>query len=197
MTRRVSLDLSDARLLLEQLRIAASSDGASPRSFALLLRRVEKTHAWKEEFPSFRAYMIAPEPDGLNMNETVFLHIAELGGEEKLARRLLYGEAEKADYAGRPLKERTTLIKGPKSETVEREIRRLKRDDPELAERVISGEKSAYAAAREKGWRKPRIVLSSPERIAGSLRKYMSADDIAKLIALLAGTALSANEGRD
>ena len=188
MTRRVSLDLSDARLLLEQLRIAAASDGASPKSFALLLRRVSETRAWEEEFPSFRAYMTGRESDGgLDMNETAFLTIAELGGEVKLARKLLYDKSEKAPEPGEigRGRERTTLSIGPRTETVEREIRRLKRDDPELAERVISGEVSAYAAARTKGWRRPRIVLSTPDRIARSLHKHLSVDDMALLIVYL------------
>ncbi|VAZ65321.1 hypothetical protein LAUMK40_01446 [Mycobacterium kansasii] len=38
-------------------------------------------------------------------------------------------------------------------------LSRLKRDDPELAEKVITGQTTANAAALEKGWRKPRIVL--------------------------------------
>jgi hypothetical protein len=183
MTRRVSSDLSDARLLLEQLRIAAASDGASPKSFALLLRRVSETKAWLEEFRSFKAYLVAPEPEGLGMNETVFLHIAELGGEAKLARKLLYGEVPEA--ARRPGMNKGTTPIAPQSKTVEQEIRRLKRDDPELAERVISGEVSAYAAARQKGWRRPRIVLSTPDRIARSLSNHLSADDMALLIVYL------------
>lgn len=66
-------------------------------------------------------------------------------------------------------------------------IARLKRDDEVLAQKVIRGEITPNAAARQKGWRKPRIVLSTPDRVAVSLLKYMSADDIAKLIAALLG----------
>jgi hypothetical protein len=55
-------------------------------------------------------------------------------------------------------------------------VARLKRDDPELAERVVKGELTANAAARQKGWRKPRILVSSPERTAESLRKHMPAE---------------------
>jgi hypothetical protein len=62
---------------------------------------------------------------------------------------------------------------------------RLKRDDPALAERVIRGEVTPNAAAREKGWRKPRIILSSPERIAASLRRYMPRDALLRLAELL------------
>ncbi|MGH3781246.1 MAG: hypothetical protein ACRDRO_11650 [Pseudonocardiaceae bacterium] len=38
---------------------------------------------------------------------------------------------------------------------------RLKRDDPELAARVVNGKITPNAAARAKGWRKPRIVVST------------------------------------
>jgi hypothetical protein len=62
---------------------------------------------------------------------------------------------------------------------------RLKRDDPELAERVVRGEVTPNAAAREKGWRKPRIVLSSPERVAASLRRYLPRDALLRLAELL------------
>jgi hypothetical protein len=64
-------------------------------------------------------------------------------------------------------------------------VARLKRDDPALAERVVCGEVTPNAAAREKGWRKPRIVLSTPERVAASLRKWMPADSLMRLARLL------------
>ncbi len=95
--REVTFELSDAERLLEQLRLAAHSDGASPRSFALLLRKASETRAWKAGFPSFRAYLRAKEArGGLGMNEQAFLHIAELGGVKNLARELLYGDLPKA-----------------------------------------------------------------------------------------------------
>ena len=81
-------------------------------------------------------------------------------------------------------------------DTADRVVARLKRDDPELADLVIKGAITPNAAAREKGWRKPRIVVSSPEAVARALLKYMSADDIARLIAALVGaTDLSAHQG--
>ena len=123
------------------------------------------------------------------MNEQAFLHIAELGGIEKLARELLYSDVPEASHGpGRPSLENgsATAIK-PARQTASAVVARLKRDDPDLAKQVIAGEVTANAAAREKGWRKPRIVLSSPERVAVSLLKYMSADDIAQLIAVLLG----------
>jgi hypothetical protein len=191
----ISFGLSDARLLLEQLRIAARSDGASPKSFALLLRRVFEEHAWTEEgFATFRAYVKADEPYGLGMTEERLLDAARLAGVESLARSLLYEETEPERRVGRPKSGeenlRVTKIK-PETDTSEYIVARLKRDgerDPEaaaLAAKVISGEVSPNAAAREKGWRKPRIVLSSPERIAESLRRYMPRESLLRLIELL------------
>jgi len=50
-------------------------------------------------------------------------------------------------------------------------LKRLKRDNPELAERVVNGELSANAAAIEAGFRKPTITLqsSNPVRAAETI----------------------------
>lgn len=71
------------------------------------------------------------------------------------------------------------------SDTSERVLSRLKRDDPDLAEKVVNGEITANAAAVRKGWRKPRIVLTSPEAVARQLREHMEADAIRELAHLL------------
>ena len=56
---------------------------------------------------------------------------------------------------------------------------------PELAEKVVRGEVTPNAAAREKGWSKPRIALSTPERVAASLRKWMPRESLKRLAELL------------
>lgn len=71
-------------------------------------------------------------------------------------------------------------------DSAEHVIARLKRDDPELAEKVVKGELTPNAAAREKGWRKPRIILSTPERVAESIRKFMPREARRRLAELLA-----------
>lgn len=67
---------------------------------------------------------------------------------------------------------------------------RLKREDPELAGRVISGEISADAAARQKGWRREprpriRVRLDSAESAALTLRKHMPRETRMRLAELL------------
>ena len=64
-------------------------------------------------------------------------------------------------------------------------LARLKRDDPETAQKVINGELTANAAARSKGWRKPRILLTSPHSIVSGLRKHLTDDEIAQIKELL------------
>jgi hypothetical protein len=64
---------------------------------------------------------------------------------------------------------------------------RLERDDPELHADVLAGNLSAHAAMVKGGYR-PRTVsipVAKPESVANALRKHMSTDDLARLIALL------------
>src|SRR5690606_24901280 len=107
-----------------------------------------------------------------------------LADKHELGERLLYEEIEPALPAnvagpGRGKKTKRTTLSF-QSETAERHLRRLKRDDPALAEKVVKGEISAYAAARAKGWKPPRIQVTTPERTAAHLRKYMTPDQLAE-----------------
>lgn len=66
-------------------------------------------------------------------------------------------------------------------------IRRLKSEYPELYQRVVAGELSANAAAREAGIRRPttNIYTDDAASIARTLRKKLDADTLAELIDLL------------
>lgn len=66
-------------------------------------------------------------------------------------------------------------------------LSRLKRDDPATAQAVVDGEMTANAAARMKGWRKPRILLTSPESVAKRIREHYSPEEITELIEHLGG----------
>lgn len=68
-------------------------------------------------------------------------------------------------------------------------LARLKRDDPMTAQAVINGDLTPNAAARMKGWRKPRILLTSPESVAKRIREHYSPEEIAELITHLGGEA--------
>ena len=57
-------------------------------------------------------------------------------------------------------------------------LKRLKRDNPELAERVVNGELSANAAAIQAGFRKPTITLqpTNPVRAAEKIHAKFGAE---------------------
>lgn len=70
-------------------------------------------------------------------------------------------------------------------------IQRLKRDKPEIAERLIHEPDFTVKQAKEAAGiqpppGRPRIDLSSPESVAQTLLQYMQPEDIAALLALLA-----------
>jgi hypothetical protein len=191
---------------------ALHRDGASPAGALDLLAAIIEDRTWERLTDTkgrsfkgrFRAFVETRVPYGLGFDADQLPKVIGLRhphegmprvAERMAAMRVAVSEELLADIptAAVPggdrrspeFQERGTLLKPPRSENAERTVRRLKRDDPTLAERVVRGEVSPNAAAREKGWRKPRIILSSPERIAESLRRYMTADDLARLITAL------------
>ena len=149
-----------------------------------------------EPFGTFTQFVTARRPEGLGLLDKGDLqkHLALQHKEERepyrrqatvdrmAAMRQKVGELlgldrlEGLDHGGNRrslgFQLRDTQLKPPVPDTTDRVIARLKRDDPDLAQQVIRGEKTANAAALVKGWRKPRIILSSPERVAKSLRKH-------------------------
>lgn len=197
-SRTVAYAATDEELFREQMRTSAHGDGAHPRTFAYLLVKAAETRVWEklagptgEPFRTFRDFLTAADPDGLGMTVEELRHAVALAGDEaqQAVDRLLKGETSRASMRGNKTK-RTTLNNideslGPQSETAERHLRRLKRDDPALAEQVVNGELSSYAAARSKGWKPPRIQVTTPERTAAHLRKYLTQEQRAELARLL------------
>lgn len=193
---------SDEELFREQMRSSAQGDGASPRTFAYLLAKAAERSLWLrlansrtgQPFGSFRAFLEASESDGgLGMTDQSLKHAAALAGVEDLALTLLREDVEPVSVNGGDRRSSEFQSRGTRLETsadtrtdtAEYVVARLKRDAPDLAERVVRGETSAYAAAQQMGWKKHRVLITSPESVAKRLRKYMSADDLARLISLL------------
>jgi hypothetical protein len=116
--------------------------------------------------------------------------IALCGKDAALAeevRRLVLADIPAAKTVGRPKKGSATPNLGHRRDAAEFTAR-LKRDDPDLAGRVVRGEVSPNAAARQMGWRKPRLLVTSPEAVARKLREYFTPDQLAELIRLLTGS---------
>jgi hypothetical protein len=187
-------------------------DGGSPGSALEGLAAIVEEELWHKVpsksgvlFTSFRAFVEANPPFGLGYSTKQLgallqlQHPHEKGSAEVRERmavmraqvaRLIKGDAEPLAPAahagpGRGKKTDDATI-GFQSNSADYVISRLKRDDPALAERVINGELTANAAARQAGIRKPRIVLTSPASIAAALRRNLSEADVAELARLLA-----------
>jgi hypothetical protein len=160
-------------------------------------------------FLRFTDFVIAERPEGLGLHgkDDLRKHLALEHKEERepyrrqatidrmaaMRRRVnhLLGEdvlptteTRGGDHRSPEYQKRTTFLVGP-SDTADKTVARLKRDDPDLAQQVIGGEISPHAAARRKGWRKPRIVLSSPDRVARKLRDHFKDPEQRRLLAEL------------
>ena len=178
--------------------ISSTNDGAQVMS-ALpgLVRRLLDEEAWRSFTPpgeahpihydTFTEFVAAAAPKGLGGKSAALLALC--GADDELRTRvdrLLKGEIAPAASVGRPRKDSTTVIK-PDRDTAGAVVARLKRDDPALAEKVVNGEMSAYAAARTKGWKPPRIQVTTPERTAAHLCRHMTRDQLDELVNILIG----------
>lgn len=156
-----------------------------------------------EPVGTFRRLIEAPPPAGCNLPANKLLKLLEIEHRyehqdsdwrarmdvlRQNVKGLLEGELEPVNYVGRPSKDnlRNTKIKSD-SDDVEYAIRRLKRDAPELAERVIKGEISANAAAVEAGFRPERVAvrLDNMQSAANTLASRLTNDQLDDLIACL------------
>lgn len=80
-------------------------------------------------------------------------------------------------------------LKAPTGTAKRTALRRLRKDAPELHAEVLAGRLTAHGAMVRAGYRQKTVTVpvARPDAVARSLLKYMSADDIAKLIAVLLG----------
>jgi hypothetical protein len=179
--------------------ISSTTTGADVMS-ALpgLVRRLLDEDAWREYtapgvsgavvHETFTSFLTSAAPRGLNGRRDQL--VALCGRDEALkarVQRLLDADVPAARPVGRPDSASNDGATNIKANSAEYVVARLKRDRPDLAARVVAGEITANAAAKQAGIRKPRVVLTSPESIARALRKHLDADDIAHLIRLLLG----------
>ncbi len=131
---------------------------------------------WKTDAPSFYRYITAPFPVGIGADWKTIQKLAAVvtrydkdPGEAPKIKKLrtellpsLPGNGEVGN--GRSFDNIKATDGGTSREYT---LRRLKRDDPALAERVMSGELSANAAAIEAGFRK------RPTPIETALRAWL------------------------
>lgn len=163
-----------------------------------LVGKVIESGSWREfttpnGFPvsheSFQSFVTATRWDGLGTSrDALVAWVREQDpGVADLVEKAWRNEIPAArSSAGRPVSNGSgtpnTDVRDHTSDSI---LARLKRDDPATAEKVVNGELTANAAARQKGWRKPRILLTSPHSIAAGLRKHLTVEEIKQIKELL------------
>jgi hypothetical protein len=194
------LSLRQRATLVEALSSSLEHGGTALGTVPKALRRLLEEEAWREfttsrgehvTYERFADFIVTPPLKGL-------------GSDVALVERIVAADDEATQLLREALKEKP----GPKSshDNIMRSrqgtsrpytLRRLKRDAPELHAEVLAGRLSAHGAMVRAGFQPKTVTvpITRPEAVARSLLKYMSADDIAKLIAVLVGAAdLSANQ---
>ena len=79
-----------------------------------------------------------------------------------------------AEHGGARVEQGDNITLNARGTSSSHTLKHLKRDNPELAEKVIQGELSANAAAIEAGFRKKTISINSnPEAAAASIKKNL------------------------
>lgn len=171
-----------------------------------LVERLLDEEAWREfdapppaghiEHRSFRAFVEAKPPGGLGSRLDQLKALC--GDRADLAVRVQRMHDDGIPAASphgtnqhSHTEENVTRSPVGKSDTRDKVVAVLKRDHPDLALRVTRGELSADAAAKQAGIRKPRIVVTSPESVARSLRRHMGPADLARLAELLSEGGVS------
>lgn len=138
------------------------------------------------EHPSFQSFVTTPRWRGLGVSRDALVgwvreHDADAAGLIERAWREEVAQAS-AHGTNRHSTAREGATQSSDHHAVDGILARLKRDDPDMAQQVVNGELSANAAARIKGWRKPRILVTSPISVAHRLREHFTADELADLI---------------
>lgn len=155
-----------------------------------MIRVLLEKEAWREfELPSgetvsyarFADFIAAGPPRGLGTTPDLLRNIA---GNDNGFRNLLDAALQNPIGANQHSHNVTTL---PTGNSKEKALRRLRKDRPDLLERVEVGELSPHGAMVEAGFR-PRTVsvpVVSPETIARSLKRHLNEDALWRLIELL------------
>lgn len=166
-----------------------------------LIGDVMETGAWREftdplgfthSHESFRSFIETRRWKGLGSSKDAL--VAWVGqSDESIARDIERVWRDEVPTSGKHGGDRksavsnnqaggTSLKEGYTADSI---LARLKRDNPDLAQRVIRGEITANAAARIMGWRKPRVLLTSPESVARKLREFFTEEELNELKELL------------
>ncbi|GJF08939.1 hypothetical protein NGTWS0302_32970 [Mycolicibacterium cyprinidarum] len=164
----------------------------------LLLKRVLKDELWREfTTPGGGVVRHSRFEDFVTSKPT-----RGLGASLDLVRRIVSDDKEAVDLLDQALQGRNggdhtspasslyniQTARAPSGNSEAAALRRLRKDRPDLHQRVIDGELTAHAAAVEAGHRPAAVTVrvTSPESIARTLRKHLPPDLLAEVIGQLA-----------
>jgi hypothetical protein len=188
------LSLRQRATLVEALSSSLEHGGTALGTVPKALRRLLEEAAWREfttsrgehvTYERFADFVITPPLKGLGSDVALVQRIV---ADDKEAFDLLDQALQNPVGTNVPCNNVTTQ---PAGNNAAKALRRLRKNAPELHSEVLAGRLSAHGAMVQAGYRPKTISVpvTRPEAVAKSLLKYMSADDIAKLIAVLLGKA--------
>jgi hypothetical protein len=146
-------------------------------------KRFETPTGLRSGASTFEEFVRERRPLGLETNlETV----RQVCGNHKWIRDLLDQELQRPVGTNQHTEGVENLNTRPDGESVEYALRRLRKDRPDLHQKVINEEMSPHAAAVQAGFRTRRFSISGdPKRAAPILLRHLSPDDVKELICLL------------
>lgn len=190
-----SLSLRQRATLIEALSSSLEHGGTALGTVPKAVARVLREEAWRE-FVTSRGEHVQHERFA---DFVTTPPLAGLGCEVALVQRIVADDRETSDLLDQALQnphggdhsKSNNVPPAPSGNTSAKALRRLRKDAPELHSEVLAGRLSAHGAMVKAGFRPKTISVpvTRPEAVAQALRKYMSADDIAKLISLLVAAA--------
>lgn len=181
----------DAKLLRGRIQtLLAEMDRAGDHLGALLETARDK-HIYRMlesptggYFPDWTAFVTAPQPWGLGMDAALLEALVKEGRDPHRRARLVLEGPPLLETRSAPRKGRAPA---PRVRGTEYSLQRLKRDRPELLERVAAGELTIQAAAEQAGHR-PALtgVLVEPQSLARLIVSRLDAAQQRELLDLVA-----------
>lgn len=186
----------DQDRLVDTLGSALRHGGSALSDVPELLERVLRDKVWQHfttrrgdpvTHERFADFVTTPPLDGLGASVRLIQNVVN-GIECKAKRRQVQDLLDRAlqNPAHIHHDDNIVQVKAPQGNSADRALRKLRADAPELHAQVLAGILSAHAAMVQAGFR-PRTFTVRPEptSAARTLRKHMTADQLAELARLL------------
>jgi hypothetical protein len=204
-------DLAFRDVVIEGLRKSLVEGEHGLKGVPALTKRVISEGLWRERivratgeivrFDSFAQFVHALPPQGLGADVAMLQRLCEghediLGLIDQEIQRPAGGANNPYGRAGKPYEVEINVDninvdstnQRPDGTSRQAALRRLRKDRPDLLERVTGGELSPHAAMLEAGFRRKTIsVPLDPELAAHALARHFTDDQIDALIAALRG----------